>query len=374
MQRIFLTLFVTLFLYSCEKWNLKDDILSENNIQLNSIQKVIITGDNGLLIAGVNNSKETFIKTDANFGTIWRKDDYDWGNYIYSGGWGQPFYGVDVVNIFQNENDNFICVASVTQGGCVIYSSVMIIELSQEGEELKKMEIQDFTILDAIKSADGGYLLLGYRLLKVDKNFNINWEKDYWAMDLGIGNIINTNDGRYALTCWNYNDESFIKILNTDGDESFSERYSFNDTPFNETGNDLIQLKDKGFIIIGRTRNHDEPWDMDCGATRINSSGAETWTKKFGSGDDEWLEKIIYSSDDEFIVQGKVGFPNDEIQKTILLKMNITGQIADSCTVDRIEMLLYNPHNYFIKADKIDDDYYRFNKIPFKELCNPAGD
>ena len=372
MKQTLLILSVVLFLCSCEKWNFKNDITSENDVQLNGIQKVIITRDNGLLIVGENDSKTTIIKTDANFRTIWRKDNYAWGNNMY-GSWGQSSYWFQIVNMFQDDNDNIICIASVMQGGCVIFSSAMIIELNIRGAELKRMEIKDFSLYDAIKSTDGGYLLSGTKLLKLDKNFKSNWEKNYWAQGIFVGKTINTIDGRFALTCWNDNDESYLKVLDTNGDELESARYSYNVIPFNETGNDLIQLNDRGFIIAGRTRNIHEPWDMDCGVTRINSSGKKTWTNKFGTRSDEWLDKIIYSSDNELIIQGEIGFPNADIQKSILLRIDLTGNITDSCTVDRIEPMLYNPNEYFIKSYKLDDNYFRFTKIPFRELFNIAG-
>jgi hypothetical protein len=369
MKQSLFILFVVLFLCSCVEINFKNDLASENEIQLNSIQKVIITKDDGLLVAGVYDSKITFIKTDADFRTLWRKDNYDWGTNIY-GSWGQSFYGVQIVNIFQNDFKNFICIASVQQGGDVIFSSVLIFELSQEGEQLRKMEIKDFSVYNAFKTTDGGYILSGSNILKLDKDLKVNWEKNYYrAQNLWPGKIINTNDGRYALTSWN-GDKSYFKVLDNDGNELESKEYSFNDIPFNETGNDLIQLNDKGFIIVGRTRNRYQPWYMDCGVIRINSSGNKIWTKIFGSSLDDWLEDIIYASENEFIFQGRIGFPNNPVQKTILFKMNLDGQIGDSCTVERIERLLYNPKEYFIKTIRLDDNYFRVSKIPLSEVFN----
>lgn len=369
MKTIHLLILIILFSTSCEKINLKNELKSQDEIQLNNIQKVTILKDDGLLIAGEYDSKTTIIRTDANFRTLWRKGNYEWGTNIH-GSWGQSSYSVSIINMFQNEFNNFICIASVMEGGCVMYSSTLIFELNNEGEQLKKIELKDFSANEAIRTVDGGYLLSGSKILKLDKNFKSEWEKDYYgAENLWTGKIINTNDGKYALTAWN-GDKSYFRILDLNGNLIESEEYSFNEIPFDETGNDLIQLKDNGFIIVGRTRNLSEPWYMDCGAIRINSSGEKIWSEKFGSSDDDWLENVIYSSEDELIVQGKIGFPNDPVQKTILYKITPDGQISDSCKVDRMETLLYDSHDYFIKTIKLDDNYYRLTKIPFSEILN----
>jgi hypothetical protein len=372
MKKFVFLLFILLIIVSCQKVNLNDDIKSVNALQLNSIQKVIITRDNGLLIAGVYDSKITFIRTDANFNIIWRKDNYEWGNMI-SGSWGSSSYLVNVLNIFQNEFDNFVFVGSIEQGGCVLYSSVMIAELGSKGEELKKAEFKDVLVYDAIKTVDGGYLLSGTKLQKFDKDLKINWEKNYWSQNLMPGKVINTYDGRYALTIWNFNDESFLKVLDAYGNETLSEEYSFNDIPFNENGNDLIQLKDRGFLIVGRTRNVREPSDMDNGVLRVNESGKRIWTRKSGKITDEWLQKIIYSSDKELIVQGQMGYPGDISQKSFILRMDLNGQVSDSCSFDINETLLYSSHDYFVRVKKDGDTQVRIDKIPFGEIFTSAA-
>ena len=107
-------------------------------------------------------------------------------------------------------------------------------------------QIQLISIHKVIITKDNGLLIAGeydskITFIKTDENFRIIWRKDYYTMDLWVGKVINIYDGSYALTSWNFNDESFIKVLNSDGDELKSKKYSFSEIPFNETGNDLIQ-------------------------------------------------------------------------------------------------------------------------------------
>lgn len=364
MRPLILVFSACIILYSCEKINPGDEIKSENEIELNNVHKITITKDNGLLIAGDFEGQITFIKTDANFNSIWRKDNFDWGTII-SGSYGGPSsYLVRIINMFQNELGNYICFASVWQGGCVITTSVLIFELNQGGKQLKKKEIQGLDLNNVIKTNDGGYILSGFNIVKLDKELNKTWEISLIeGRHLWPGKIINTHDGRYALTSWD-GDKSFFKILDDNGEENLSTEYSFNEIPFNETGNDLIQLKDNGYIIVGRTRSLNEPYPMDCGAMRINSSGSKVWSKIFRSDSNSWFEDIIYSSGDEFFIQGKVGYPSDPIQKSTLYKMNQDGLVIDSCSLDFIEPLQYHSRGYFVKTQKLDDNYFRFSKIP----------
>jgi hypothetical protein len=107
---------------------------------------------------------------------------------------------------------------------------------------------------------------------------------------------------------------------------------------------------------------------MDCGITRLNSSGKKIWTKTFGTGSDEWLEGIIFHSGKEFIVQGSVGYPRADVQKTIFFKIDQDGAISDSLTTDRIGPLVYHPHEYFIKYQYEEEDCVHFEKIPVSKL------
>ena len=59
MKWLFTVLLSLIVLSSCEDITLRD-IKSVNDFQLSSIQKVVITNDNGLFIAGIADKKITF--------------------------------------------------------------------------------------------------------------------------------------------------------------------------------------------------------------------------------------------------------------------------------------------------------------------------
>jgi hypothetical protein len=364
-----------LFFASCEMDSFLNDILSPDHInstgtlKLNSFQNIIRTNGNGYLIAGEYDLKTTLIRTDANFNTIWRNDNYGWGLNKPGGGWGGgDSYGINVNYMIQDHHDNFICSCTIfRQTGCIGSFSFLIALIDEDGKNVLNRGFNDY-VQTIISIPGGGYLFKGDKLFKVDEGFNTIWEKNLSTRDIFTIKIIRTTDGNYALTARKVY-ESYLIITDPDGNILKSFRYAFNEPPREEIGFGLIQLPDKGFMIAGRTRNN-EPFDMDYGITRINSSGEKIWSKKFGSQGEEWLENFIYSSGEEFIIQGKVGHPNDAIQKTFLLKMDINGNIADSCSIKKIESILFNPSGYFVMARKVDSTELKLSKIPFDELFN----
>jgi hypothetical protein len=370
LKRVCFIFFFITSLVSCEK-GIDNDLGSVADLQLNLIQKVINTRDGGLLISGVSDKKATFVKTDANFNIIWKCDNYEWGLNQY-GSWGQSSYTFEAINIFPDEDDHYICFGSVMQGGCVVFESVLIIELSPTGKELRRMEIKDFALHEVIKTSDGGYLLSGTKIIKLDRTLVTTWEKKLLENGSWTNKIIVTNDGSIASTC-NHNDATYLEVLDNSGNELWSNLFKFSETPREEIGFGLVELHDGGFMVCGRSRNHYPPFDMDYGMTRLNKDGSMIWSRKFGSGADEWLEEFIYRSENEVIIRGNIGYPSQPVQKTFLLKVGMNGNIIDSATFDKVESLLFSNNNYLIKIYKEDDNYVHLSKVPLSELFSRLG-
>jgi hypothetical protein len=161
----------------------------------------------------------------------------------------------------------------------------------------------------------------------------------------------------------------FLKKIDSDGYEVSCYTYKHNDFPFNEYGSDLIQLQDEGFLIIGRTRNFNQLNDMDCQIIRTTSNGDTLWTKRFGDSSNDWLDHFISFKENEFVLQGSSGFPNED-QKSILIRINSDGQILDSIRTEEFQMMLYSPLNFYIKVQRKDQDHINFTKIEPENLFN----
>ena len=375
-KQVFMTKFLflglaILLLIACRKETSNESfaITSNMTFQLNNVNQVFFTKDSGSLIAGVYHHKYTFIKTNKAFDIEWTKNNFDWGNLISGSGWGANFYSIQIVKIFQRDDGSYVCIGSITEGGCVVFASTLVIELNQKGEQIHTYEFKDQSTSNALQTSDGGYILFGYKLIKLDRNFSKLWEKNLLDNNWHQSQIISTADGGFATT-GNYNGEKiFLKNLDLNGNETSSFTYKHNDSPFNENGSDLIQLQDKGFLIIGRTRNISQINDLDCQIIRTNFAGDTLWTKRFGNSSNEWLDRFISTTQNEFIVQGTSGFPNEN-QKSMLVRFNAAGQILDSIRTEKFNMLVYSPSKYYIKVQSPDTAHIAFQKIAAGRLFN----
>ena len=375
-KQIFMSKFMFLvlvigFLLACKKESSTVTAVIPSNMtfQLNRVDQVFFTKDSGSLIAGVYHHKYTFIKTNAAFDIEWTKNNFDWGNLITGSGWGSNFYSIQIVKIFQRNDGSYVCIGSIMEGGDVVFSSTLVIELNQKGEQIQTHEFKDQSTTNALQTSDGGYILFGNKLIKLDANFSKLWEKNLWDQIYYQSQIISTTEGGFATT-GNYNGEKiFLKKMDLNGNETSGYTYKHNDSPFNENGSDLIQLQDKGFLIIGRTRNISQINDLDCQIIRTNVAGDTLWTKRFGNSTNDWLDRFISNNQTEFIVQGTSGFPTEN-QKSLLVRFNANGQILDSIRTTKFQMLLYSPSKFYIKVQSQDTAHITIQKVEAGRLFN----
>jgi len=336
--------------------------------QLNRIDNIFFTKDNGLLITGVYRNKVTIIKTNSDFGIEWTKDNYDWGTNTSSGsGWGSAFYSVQVTKMFQQNDGNYLCVGSIEEGGDVVDSKVLVVELNAKGEQIRKVGFTDMNAVNALQTNDGGYVLLGTKLTKLNANFSQLWQKNIYDYVYFANQIITTSDGGFAITGTYNSDQVYLQKYDSNGNELSATIYKHSDSPFNEAGFDLVQLIDKGFLIVGRTRNTTGLNDMDCQIIRTNSSGDTLWTKRFGDSTNDWLDRVVSYNQDEFVIQGTSGYTNEN-PKSLLYKISNNGQIIDSIKTQQFPVLVYSPLKYYIKAQNMDTAHVSLSKINKDQL------
>jgi hypothetical protein len=338
------------------------------NFNLNYIDQVFFTADNGLLIAGAFNRKSTIIKTNYKFEIEWTKNDYDWGNMILSTGWGSSFYGVKMVKMFQRNDGSYVCIGSVMEGGCVVYNSTLVVVLNQRGEQIHKYEFQGLGPVNALQTKDGGYLLFGNILIKLDANFKQQWQNTTNNFTYWKSQITSTSDGGFAITGTYNSDQIFLKKIDSNGNEVAALTYKHNDFPNNEGGSDLIQLQDKGFLIIGRSRNSKPLYDTDYQIIRTNLKGDTLWTKRFGDSTNEQLDRIVSQNGNEFVIEGLSFQINYLDALSTLFRINSDGQILNTSAGEKYLMIVYSPLNYYIKVRSLDTDHINFSRVESVDL------
>jgi len=330
--------------------------------QLNRIDNIFFTNDNGLLITGVYHNKLTIIKTNSNFDTEWTKNNFEWGTNASGSGWGSSFYSVHVTKMFQQNDGTYVCVCSIEEGGDVVDYRVLAVELNAAGKQIRKVEFTNMNVVNALQTHDGGYVLFGTQLTKLNANYSQLWQKNIYDMIYFPARFIVTSDGGFAITGAYNSDQVYLKKYDSNGNELFSMNYKHNEYPFNEAGFDLVQLYDNGYLIVGRTRNANSLNDMDCQIIRTNLKGDTVWTKRFGDSTNDWLDRVVSYNQNEFIIQGTSGYPNEN-PKSLLFKIDYNGKILDSIKTQQFPVIVYSPLKYYIKAQNVDTAHVILSKI-----------
>jgi hypothetical protein len=84
-----------------------------------------------------------------------------------------------------------------------------------------------------------------------------------------------------------------------------------------DSGTDVIQTEDGGYLVIGRTENYGSG-GSDIILVRFNSEGEYQWKKTYGSVNDESGSRIIATDDGGYFLLGQT-VPRSGIGKTIFL-------------------------------------------------------
>lgn len=365
---IFTCLIITFTLLSCSEDNIltSGNIDAKSEIQLSTLFEIKeVKG--GYIISGIRNSKLAILKVDENFNIVWTRNNFDWGNIFSEEGWGGSFYSVDIINIIEQSNGNLICFCSIMQGTDVVWSSAKVIILDKSGNEIRSKDLENYTLINAINTIDRGYLLFGSSLVKLDSELSKISENNDLNYVFSGANVTQTNDNCIAVTgTWN-NEQVYLQKLDKNGSKLWGNK-NFNQLPFNDLGCGIRQMSNDDFVIIGRTRSIKEPWDMNCLIIRTNNIGDTIWTKKIGLESDEWLEKFIYTSDNDFIIEEIIGFPSSSNRRANLLRISGNGEIMESKEISISDKYIYTSSGYFIKAEIKGENIISLTKVQFDNI------
>ena len=309
------------------------------------------------------------VKVNVNFDIVWTRNNFEWGNIYNEGGWGGSFYTVEIVNIIEQDNGNIICFCSIMQGTDVVWHSTKIVILDKSGNEIRSKDLEDYGIINATITSDRGFLLFGNGLVKLNSELSeLSENKDLNYATSGAYFTM-TNDNCIAITgTWN-SEQVYLQKLDKSGNIQW-ENKSYNQKPFNDLGYDIHQISNNDFVIIGRTRSIKEPWDMNCFMIRTNSIGDTIWTKKFGMESDEWFEKFIYASDNEFIIKETIGYPDNSNRSANLIKISGNGEILESKEISISDEYVYTSSGYFLKAEITGDNVLSLSKVQLDNILD----
>jgi len=191
-----------------------------------------------------------------------------------------------------------------------------------------------------------------YWVVKMDATGNVIWDKSYGGdFDDRLREIIKTADGNFILAGSSDSRKSFDKTEARRGAEDFwlvkidANGNKIWDKTFGGTDEDvlrdIIPTQDGGFLIGGYSRSTvsvdktSSKGGADYWLIKIDANGNKIWDKTFGGTDDDILNRIESTDDNNFILAGnsysQIG--GDKTMNVVgandiwLLKINPSGNI-----------------------------------------------
>src|SRR5438309_5538490 len=99
----------------------------------------------------------------------------------------------------------------------------------------------------------------------------------------------------------------------------------------NQSGRDIIETTDRGFIIVGMTRNN-IAGDSDIYILKTNNLGDTLWSKTYGGTQPDYPHSITTTNDGNYFVVGFTRSFGSGLKDIYLLKIDPSGNLIWSKT------------------------------------------
>lgn len=281
------------------------------------------TSDGGYIIVGTSDSFPVLnrniylIKTDKDGNMMWSKE-----------------YGSE----YSNEKGN--SVQQVSDGGYIIAGEIetyddmgwrryytYLVKTDSLGDTLwtGKYESHRFDQdISVLQTKDGGYIVLGRNLIKVDAEGNEEWEKSYEGYE-----IQETSDGAFIIVGRTPISKSgrtaypdlYITKINKFGDLLWEKTYGGR---YGEEGFSVQQTEDGGYIVVGETDSYGAGI-FDVYLIKTDKDGDTLWTRTYGGEDNDVGNSIVQTSDGCYIITGRTGSFDAKHRDIYLIKTDEKG-------------------------------------------------
>ena len=173
--------------------------------------------------------------------------------------------------------------------------------------------------------------------IKTDFYGNVIWEKNYGGTMWEVGNsVIELSGGGYAIV--GFSNSPGISSGNTDvllikidesGNEIWMKAYGNIDFPNQEWGNDIVQINDNGFLIVGSRDRYNEGGKNSL-ILRLDVNGELIWEKELTNGEqtNETAYSISAGKDEAFyICLSQNSLDNNKSYNPSIIKIDSFGTI-----------------------------------------------
>jgi hypothetical protein len=91
------------------------------------------------------------------------------------------------------------------------------------------------------------------------------------------------------------------EVISSDGNIRWNKTFAGSNDDYLRS---LIQTDDSGYVITGETSSYGAG-KADIWIIKLDSKGNKLWDKTFGGIDDDWVNSLIQTDDDGYLVAGK---------------------------------------------------------------------
>lgn len=227
------------------------------------------------------------VETDDNLVALANKEDYIGTKGIDN----LSTTSFEVIN--SNDSSTFVCFGSVKEFNTKKYHFQSFIYQQYYGLIRYGSGQYDEWCTGAYQTADGGFILAGYRddgvykkemVVKIDANRNEIWKEVYT-------NVFNKSIGE---SCG------------------------------------IIQTQDGGYLVSSKIELDDTEGNDEISLLKLNAIGGLEWRQTFGSDDNDVGARVIQLEDGSYVVVGTIGFAINPASETkmCLIKVNANGELV----------------------------------------------
>lgn len=188
-----------------------------------------------------------------------------------------------------------------------------------------------------IQQSNGNYVLAGSNspstsgpsslwLIKADSFGNIQWNQTYNELDNAVlSNMVKTTDGGYALIGWSTNGSNNVEYLlvkiDSAGAEQWSKKYVGQNVSQALAG---IQTSDQGYALAGVTNASNAAF-AKAWLVKTDSSGNALWNQTFGGSGQNAATSIAQANDGGYVIGGFTNSKGSGAEDFWLIKTDTNG-------------------------------------------------
>ena len=269
------------------------------------------TSDEGYILSGICGEDATLVKTDINGTAEWIK---------HLGG----EYGDEAYDAIECSDGGFLITGADGYTSSHGLKETFLIKTDKDGNELwyktfrrhdrkgscwgdSVIEVSDGLVILATLGGYGGTEKCDVWLFKTDMNGNELWNRTYGgesANDNG-DSLIQTKDGGFIITGYTSSfdiggGDAWLLKTDSEGNELWNKSYGGYSM---DTGRDVIQTDDGGYMIAGRYTPKYETW-ADVGLFKTDSSGNLEWIRHYGGTDQDSGYSVTMTDDAGYVISG----------------------------------------------------------------------